>query len=246
MKQLLQYLAILLASLFLFSCAGGNQAEIAFGIDNCEACNMLIDQPKEAAGLMLEDGFHPYCNPICMIHAVNRLKNAQLKPLRVYISDYEAGGLTNASGAIFFVGQIRTVMDYGVVAFADRNSAEDLARSYSGELLSYNEFRARYENPDQIFTLKITVVGISPAKILADKGDVIALKFDYQLDTTDEIIIRGYDDIGPIKLEAGVDGVIVKFIADKPGAGFPMELRNQHGFSSRLVVQGAHTTEEAL
>ncbi|MCK5332091.1 MAG: nitrous oxide reductase accessory protein NosL [Candidatus Marinimicrobia bacterium] len=246
MKGLLRIIIIFVAGLLVFSCAGGNEVEIAFGIDNCQSCNMVIDQPKEAAGLITGGVFYPFCNPICMIHAVNQLKNAQLKPLLVYISDYEAGGLIRASGATFFVGQIRTVMDYGVVAFANRNSADALARSYSGELLSYNEFRSRYENPDKIFTLKITAVGISPAKILADKGDVIAFKFDYQLETIDELLIHGYDDIGPIKLKAGVDGVIVKFIADKPGAGFPMELRNQQGFSSRLVVQGVHTIEEAL
>ncbi|MBC8402154.1 MAG: nitrous oxide reductase accessory protein NosL [Candidatus Marinimicrobia bacterium] len=246
MKLVLRIIIIFVAGLLVYGCAGGSEAEIAFGIDNCEACNMLIDQPKEAAGLMLEDGFHPYCNPICMIHEVNRLKVNRVKADKIYLSDYEAGGLIPAEGATFFVGRIQTVMNYGVVAFTDRTTAETLTKSYSGELLSYNEFRARYENPDKIFTLKITAVGISPAKILVEKGDVIALKFDYQLETTDEILIRGYDDIGPIKLEAGADGAIVKFIADKPGAGFPMELRNYNGFSGRLVVQGAHTTEEAL
>ncbi len=246
MKVVLRNIIIIIAGLLVFGCAGVNEAEIAFGIDNCQSCNMVIDQPKEAAGIMAGGEFYPFCNPICMIHEVNRLKVNRVKADKIYLSDYEAGGLIPAAGSTFFVGRIQTVMNYGVVAFADRVVAESLAKSYSGELFSYNEFRSRFENPNKIYTLEIAADGISPAKILADKNDVILLKLNYNLDRDDELIIRGYQHIKPVKLVLGESPVELKLVADKPGAGFPMELRSHSGISGRLVVQGAHTTEEAL
>ena len=246
MKVVLRIIIIIVAGLLVFGCAGGNEAEIAFGIDNCQSCNMVIDQPKEAAGLMAGGEFFPFCNPICMIHKVNQLKVNRAKADKIYLSDYDAGELIPAAGATFFVGRIQTVMNYGVLAFANRSTAEALAKSYSGEILGYNEFRARFENPDKIYTLEIAVDGISPAKILADKNDVILLKLNYNLDSEDELIIRGYQDIKPVKLVVGESPVELKLVTDKPGAGFPMELRNHNEISGRLVVQGAHTTEEAL
>ncbi len=245
---LLRNIIFFIIGLLIYGCADGKQVEIAFGIDNCQSCNMVIDKQKEAAGLLIGSEFYPSCNPICMIHEVNRLKISQIKADKIYISDYTTGELIPAIGAevTFFVGRIQTVMNYGIVAFADVTAAEALAKSYSGELLNYNKFRARFENPDKIFTLEITNDGILPSQILADKNDVILLKLDYQLDQIDELIIHGYQDINPVKLGAGESPVEVKLVTDKPGAGFPIELSNYTGISGRLIVQGTHTAEEAL
>ena len=239
-------LSFVLMSLFVFSCSTQKEPRIDFGIDECASCGMVIDRPTEAAGLMVNDEFVPFCNPICLMHMVNQLKNGQQKPTQIWVSDYSNGTLIPLEKSTFFIGRIPTIMNYGVVAFLNREDAEALGKQYNGSIIDHLEFRAQFENPDKTFTVELNDRGMTPEKLLVEKGNVLQITIKYNLSESNQLSIRGYDNLSPIELPSEKTRTSFKMVADKPGAGFPIVFRNNNQIIGQLIVLGSHTKEESI
>jgi hypothetical protein len=228
----------------LICCTGNDGTEIAFGIDACASCGMVIDQPNEAAGIIVQEEFTAFCNPICMIQEVNRLKNAGIKTDRRFVSNYQLGKLIDADQAIFFVGNIPSVMNFGVVTFGNNENALDISSKYPGDILDHTSFRKRFENSDRIVSLSLISSAMEPDKIVAEKNEI----FEFIINATDItglFIIRGYEEQTSIQIRQ--DGPTkLKLITTKPGAGFPVYIGDYENPVGQLVVTGSHTVEEAL
>lgn len=205
---------------------------------------MIIDRPAEAALIRSSEAFYAYCNPICMMKGVNRIKKGGEKPDQLWVSDYEGNGLIPISQGTFLSGEIQTVMNSGIVAFRNEEDARRLASKYGGELLDASSFRSRFEKPDRNVTVILDENGMRPFRIIAEKNDVVSITVEYRLEREDRLIIRGYDNLAPIVLNSGGETVTVTLAAVRAGDGFPIVSMESDQVVGQLTVHGSHTTEE--
>ena len=224
------------------SCSNKKEPKISFGIDACASCGMVIDRPNEAAGISLRDEFIPFCNPICMIHEVNRLINADIKVEHRYVSDFQSGTFIHPNQASFFVGDIPSVMNFGVVVFSNKESAQDISNKYAGEILDYTAFLLRFENPDKIISVHLNSKVLLPNKIITDKDDVLELTINSD-ESAGILSIHGYEKQTQLKINQN-QPTKLKIVVDKPGAGFPIYISDTDDPVGQLVVIGSHTIEE--
>ncbi len=113
-------------------------------------------------------------------------------------------------------------------------------------MAGYDHLRTIHEQPDKILRVTVGNEGLQPAKLVADKGQVISLCVTSTLAGTDRLSIKGYDTVGLVDLDPEGNETRVTFVADKPGAGFPMLLESSEQVLRQLVVTGAHLEEEEL
>ena len=150
----------------------------------------------------------------------------------------------DADQAIFFVGDIPSVMNFGVVTFGNNENALDISSKYPGDILDHTSFRKRFENSDRIVSLSLISSAMEPDKIVAEKNEI----FEFIINATDItglFIIRGYEEQTSIQIRQ--DGPTkLKLITTKPGAGFPVYIGDYENPVGQLVVTGSHTVEEAL
>ncbi len=245
-RNTIAVLSLSLMVLLLSACAGDHGPAIDFGVDVCITCGMVVDQPAEAAGLWHDDEFQAFCNPVCMIQAVNGAKAGGRPVGTIYVSDYTGQGLIEAAGAACFFGPIQTVMDSGVVAFADRAAADAFAREHEGHVAGFDHLRALHETPDKVLRAMVSEGDMEPAKLVAERGMVVSLRLTSALAGADLLSIRGYDSVDPMPLDPEGNETRITFVADKPGAGFPLVLQSSGQVVGQLVVTGAHLEEEEL
>lgn len=237
---------VILCSVILMSCSGEPGTRIVFGVDVCSTCGMVIDSEMEAAGLTAEAHFTPFCNPMCMIRYINQKKTSSNWAEQIWVSDYTGRGLISTNDAFFAVGSIPTVMNSGIVAFAEQTDATGFAEKRECTVLSHQELRQRFEKPDKTIEVIISAQSMSPEKITAQRNDVIYLKINHSLLQDDKLIIKGYEETISTLLHPDQQKTVLKFIPDKPGAGFPIVLESSDQIIGQLIVQGSHTAEENL
>ena len=124
--------------------------EIRYGEDVCVECNMIISEPRFAAGLVVgaaEGSQGLAFDDIGDMLAYTR-KHSDQEVLRRYVHDYETEAWLPAEGATFVRSdEILTPMGHGLAAFADSARAAAVAAENGGQVLTYAEL-ARAEGAD--------------------------------------------------------------------------------------------------
>lgn len=142
-------LAAALVILTLAACAPGQPEmappDIVYGETPCVECSMIISDVRFAAGYAREIAAGRYESKAfddigdMLIHAE---KHAEDKITAWYVHDYETEDWLDAQQAHFVVSpKLPTPMGYGILAFAERASAERVAAEAEGELLTWEELR---------------------------------------------------------------------------------------------------------
>jgi hypothetical protein len=241
---------LLIAALLLLAagCSGEVEPEIVAGVDSCRNCNMVIDQVNQASGYVREGEFQTFDSPACLLQSYDALRRegAEL-PQTILFSDFRDGSLHPAETTTFLLTeQIPTVMNGRVVCFGDRAGAEQ-ARTQEDELLTgWEGYRTARGTPDREVEVSFSAGVMAPDVVTAEKGELVLWRISGSgLEDDLTIAVKGYPEIVDVVVPATGEEVVLRLLATRPGAGFPIvEVGNEEAPLGMLKVGGAHTTDE--
>ncbi|MGB3565369.1 MAG: hypothetical protein WBH85_16870 [Thermoanaerobaculia bacterium] len=228
-------------------CGSEREPKIAFGVDGCTECGMMIDKENEAAGFLVDREFSPFCSTGCLLQSYeNRRKQDQPLPDRIVISDYDGSGLHPAGEMTFLLTEsLPTVMKWGILGFVDRESALAHRHSEDERLVDWVGLRALRGEPDRTIELVLGPDGLTPETIQLEKGALVVWEIEGRELETDHVLrVRGYEHLGEITVPASGTPVTFRMLATKPGEGFPLIRESDGEVVGRVRVTGAHTPDE--
>ena len=111
----------------LVACSGSETnepPEIAYGLEECYHCRMIISEEGHAAAVDLGDGeFRKFDDIGCLLGSVRDLESA---PRQAWVHAADSGEWLEATRAVFVVDQARmTPMGSGVVASSSEAAARE-------------------------------------------------------------------------------------------------------------------------
>ena len=116
--------------------------EIAYGQDVCDACGMILDEPKFAAATLLTSGETRKFDDIGDMF-VYHMDHPDQQVQVWFVHDYSTEKWARAEKAFFVMSDsIATPMGHGLAAFADPVEAEAFAAQVGGRALDFDEARA--------------------------------------------------------------------------------------------------------
>lgn len=138
-------LGALLLLLLAWGCAEGSSSiappAIRYGEDLCAECNMVISDPRFAAGYVYEVSEGRYRSLAfddigdLLVHMA---KHPEHTIIAWYVHDYQSEEWLDATTAYYVVGeQIRTPMNHGIAAYATEAAAAAMAVSLAGEVMDW-------------------------------------------------------------------------------------------------------------
>lgn len=137
--------AWLIVALALGACAatGGEPKppDIAYGHDTCDQCGMMIDDPRFAAAMLLEDGrVLKFDDAGEMFAYVAEHSGEAVRAW--FVHDYHDESWLRGEEAFYVVSeQVHSPMGTGVAAFTTRPVAEKFAQDLGGKVLTFAEAR---------------------------------------------------------------------------------------------------------
>lgn len=144
-------LLLLLSVLLLNACAHGATTaappEIRYGEDTCAECNMIISDPRYAAGYAYELSAGRYAS--LAFDDIGDLlahleKHREHKVVAWYVHDYTSEEWLDATTAYYVLSdEIHSPMGHGIAAHATRDAAEVLAQRKSGLVLDWQGLQAQ-------------------------------------------------------------------------------------------------------
>jgi hypothetical protein len=232
----------------IVGCGGEPTPEITAGVDGCASCGMMIDRVNEGAGWVAEGDFVPFCSPGCLLaeHDALRRSGRQL-PESVYFADYRDGVFSAAVETAFLLTDHRpTVMNARVICFSSVVAAEEM-RLHDDEIVTdWTGYRVFRGEPDTVIETVFGPDGMDPEVVAANMGDIVLWRASGNALEEDLIwFIQGYPEVGPPPVDIAGDPTELRFMATRPGAGFPIERKADGAPLGMLKVSGAHTTDEA-
>jgi len=120
--------------------------EIHYGEDMCEFCGMIISEERFAAGYIGVDGQeHIFDDLAGMFQA--HLQEQDVKAVAAFfVHDYEDKSWIRAETAHYVLSQeLPTPMLSGLAAFASADQAATLAAEVDGQVLSFDEVMAHFQ-----------------------------------------------------------------------------------------------------
>jgi copper chaperone NosL len=138
------YLVLIAAMVMVVSagCASGPNLEeppdIRYGEDVCDRCMMIINEAKYAAAYVTPDGEVRRFDDIGGMAAY--IDETPEDTAVLWVHDYDTEEWLKADEA-FYAGSedLATPMGFGIIAFADRERAEEWASEQSGTVRTYSE-----------------------------------------------------------------------------------------------------------
>jgi len=229
-------------------CGGEPTPEVVAGIDGCASCGMVIDRINEAAGWIEGGDFVPFCSPGCLLAEHDALrKSGQAPPEAVFLADYRDGTFAPAVETAFLLtDHVPTVMNARVICFNSVVAAGDM-RQHDDEIVTdWTGYRVLRGAPDTVIETVFSPGGMNPEVVMANKGDIVLWRarsegFEEDVSWT----IKGYPEVEPAIVAATGIEMELRFIAARPGAGFPIENVSGGEPLGMLKVSGAHTADEA-
>jgi hypothetical protein len=238
---------LLLTLLAFIGCVREPEIEVVAGVDVCSECHMVIDQVNQAAGFVRGHEFVTFDSPGCLLRYLEAMpKDERPQPAEIYFADYRTGFLQSADlSAFLLTSHIPTVMNAQVVVFSDAEGAMN-AREHADEVVTdWLGYRTERGTPDTVLEVVFGPRGMEPDLVEAGKDDLVQLRIvGRDLDTDITLSIRGYPEAGAITVPSSGDTVEVRFLAMKPGAGFPIGVADGEPLGMLRIV-GAHTADEA-
>jgi hypothetical protein len=153
---------------------------------------------------------------------------------------------TAAETAFLLTDHIPTVMNAGVICFASLAAAEAM-RSHEDEVVTdWTGYRVQRGEPDTVLETVFRSDVMEPDVVVVNKGDIVLWR-STGLDLAEDLdwIIKGYPEVQPPVVSVSGASVELRFMATRPGAGFPIEDRSGGQPLGMLKVSGAHTLDEA-
>jgi len=229
-------------------CGGEPTPEVVAGIDGCASCGMVIDRVNEAAGWIEGGDFVPFCSPGCLLAEHDALRKAgQAPPEAVFFADYRDGTFSPAVETAFLLtDHVPTVMNARVICFNSVVAADDM-RQHDDEIVTdWTGYRVLRGEPDSVIETVFGPAGMDPEVVMANRGDIVLWRASGQaLEEDLTWTIKGYPEIEPTTVSATGAEIELRFMATRPGAGFPIENSSGGQPLGMLKVSGAHTADEA-
>ena len=229
-------------------CGGEPTPEIMVGVDGCASCGMVIDRVNEAAGWVAGGEFVPFCSPGCLLAEHDALrKSGQPLPQAAFFADYHHGSFSPAVETAFLLtDHLPTVMNARVICFNSVVAAEEM-RQHDDEIVTdWTGYRVRRGEPDIVIETAFGPGGMDPEVVTASKGDIVLwLASGEALEEDLDWLIKGYPEVEPPPIFVAGDPTELRFMAIRPGAGFPVERKADGTPLGMLKVSGAHTADEA-
>lgn len=154
---LLFVLLLSLMSVVLSACSQGeampNPPEIRYGEDLCAECNMIISEPRYAAGYAYEISAGRYesrafddIGDLLAYHA----KHPEQKVVAWYVHDYATEAWLDATIAYYVVSdQSHSPMGHGITAHATRAAANQFGQERAALVLAWHELQAQASDMGQ-------------------------------------------------------------------------------------------------
>ncbi|HRW07219.1 MAG TPA: nitrous oxide reductase accessory protein NosL [Caldilineaceae bacterium] len=148
------WLWLVLTGLIVGACARGDTAPkpptIRYGEDLCTECNMIINDPRYAAGYAYE--LEPGSYESLAFDDIGDLlthmaKHSERTVVAWYVHDYTSEEWLDATTAFYVVSeQIHTPMGHGIAAHATAAAAETMAQERQGKVLDWNTLVQKAED----------------------------------------------------------------------------------------------------
>jgi len=117
---------------------------IHYGEDICEFCNMIISEERFAAGYLTKDGEERIFDDIGGMFHYHLEEQEEV--IAFFVHDYEESNWIRAEKAYYVLSEeLPTPMLFGIIASADLEKAEFIASKSHGEVLTFDEALAHYQ-----------------------------------------------------------------------------------------------------
>ena len=129
---------LLLFAATLFSACGAavdfdKPPDIVYGEDICERCSMIINEARYASAYVTDDGeAHRFDDIGGML---THYQETAADVVVFWVHDFDSEEWVRANEAYFVKGDHITPMGFGIVAFAERDSAEAWAATEEGSMI---------------------------------------------------------------------------------------------------------------
>jgi nitrous oxide reductase accessory protein NosL len=138
-------LGCLVAGFALLTACGGsneiNAPEIFYGQDICEECSMIISDANFAAATIdLKGNAHKFDDIGGML--IYHMDHPEFQVRAYFVHDYQTGAWLRGETAFYVRANLPDApMGDGIVAFADRATAENFADRMRGQVFKFDELR---------------------------------------------------------------------------------------------------------
>ena len=113
--------------------------EIAYGRDMCDACGMIIGEPRFAAATLLTDGKTLKFDDAGEMFSYHT-RHPELNVRVWFVHDYNSQAWINGHTAFYVMSaDIKSPMASGVAAFADQPSAQAFASRLNAQVLTFDQ-----------------------------------------------------------------------------------------------------------
>lgn len=120
------------------SSESGEPIEIDYGRDICVQCGMIISEERFAAGYTVPGDSDRIFDDIGGLILYQRETGETSDPTATWVHDYETSEWVAAADAFFVPTESTTTpMGHGIIAFADRDRAEEFATEVGGEVIGW-------------------------------------------------------------------------------------------------------------
>ena len=132
-------LALAAATVAAILLAGPPQARgpepIAYGVDTCDECHMILTRPGFGGELRTADGaVKKFDDVTCLLRAMVK-QHAEMP--EAWVEDHGGGGFVPLLGAtLVHTAADASPMGHGVLAFADEAGARDYAAEHGGTIVA--------------------------------------------------------------------------------------------------------------
>jgi len=240
--------AIAVFCVLVAGCGGEPTPEIMAGVDGCASCGMVIDRVNEAAGWIEGGDFVPFCSPGCVLAEYDALrKSGQTPPETVFFADYRDGTFSPAVETAFLLtDHVPTVMNARVICFNSVAAAGNMRKHEDEIVTDWTGYRVLRGEPDTVIETVFGPGGMVPEVVMANKGDIVLWRARSEgLEEDVTWAIKGYPEVEPAIVAATGAEIELRFMATRPGAGFPIEDASGGEPLGMIKVSGAHTADEA-
>ena len=230
------------------ACGGPVEPGIVAGVDGCNRCGMVIDQPSQACGWITNNEFVTFDSPACLLADFDDLRRSgQAPPQEIYFADFDSGAfIISGETSFLLTDHVPTVMNGRVLCFATAAAAQ-ATLDYDDEIVTdWPGYRRLRGQADVVVDTVFGDDGMEPEVVAVAKGELVlwrATGDDLDEDLT--WVIKGYSEIEPVVVPADGKVAEVRFFATRPGAGFPIESVAGGEPLGMLKVSGPHTMDEA-
>ena len=246
--EMFRLAAIAVFCVLVAGCGGEPTPEIMAGVDGCASCGMVIDRVNEAAGWIEGGDFVPFCSPGCLLAEHDALrKSGQTPSEAVFLADYRDGTFAPAAETAFLLtDHVPTVMNARVICFNSGVAADNMRQHEDEIVTDWTGYRVLRGEPDTVIETVFGPGGMDPEVVMANKGDIVLWRARSEgLEEDITWAIKGYPEVEPAIVAATGAEIELRFMATRPGAGFPIENVFDGEPLGMIKVSGAHTADEA-